>query len=272
MAVVAAYKKLRVMDFLAVSILKKCSCFRVVSSALVFITSFASMIITNDVALITFVPLSIIVAKKADINPIKIIVLQTLAANLGSCFTPIENPQNLYIYSYYKIPAVTFFSVTGIIIAVSVVFIGLIVLFMKNKKINIEFNIIKPESMRDIYAFTILFIAIILSVFNIIDYKTMFIITVLTVFIIDKKLFSDIDYSLLITFIGFFIFIGNISSSHQIRHFINSLLGNPENTYFISILSSQFISNVPATMLLSGFTEHYRELLLGVNIGVWEPL
>ena len=115
--------------------------------------------------------------------------------------------------------------------------------------------------------FSILFIVILLSVFHIVDYKLTFIITIITVLLLNKSLFKEVDYSLLITFIGFFIFVGNISTLEVVRNFMEGVLNSKESTYLSGILASQVISNVPATMLLSGFTSNFRELLLGVNIG-----
>ena len=118
-----------------------------------------------------------------------------------------------------------------------------------------------------IYIFSGLFLIILLSVFHLIDYKLTFIITILTVLVLNKSLFSQVDFSLLITFIGFFIFVGNISTLDSVKIFMENILGSGKSTFITSVLSSQVISNVPATMLLSGFTTHVKSLLLGVNIG-----
>lgn len=267
MIVVSAYRKLSVMDSIAVSILKKCNNSSTLSFALVFITFFSSMIITNDVALITFVPLSLITLEKAGINPIKTVVLQTIAANLGSCFTPIGNPQNLYIYSFYSVPSAEFFRITGVIILISAIILAVVTLISDRNNLTVDIKPIYPSSKTDTIVFSALFIIILLSVFNVIDYKIVLLITILTVFIVDRSLFMKVDYALLITFIGFFIFIGNISAVPAVRNFMSSLLRTPESTFFTSIAMSQIISNVPATVLLSGFTDHFKELLLGVNIG-----
>ena len=227
MVVVTAFKELKVLDSIAIGLLKKCNTYTSISLALVFITFISSMIVTNDVALITFVPLSIVIARKANINVLKIVVFQTLAANLGSSFTPMGNPQNLFIYSFYNLSPIDFFKITLPIVILAVLFLVLLV----------------------------------------IDYKVTFLITIVMVLILNKKLFSQVDYSLLITFIGFFIFVGNISTMDVVKNFMEGILNSPKSTFLASVLSSQVISNVPATMLLSGFTNHFKELLLGVNIG-----
>lgn len=267
MVVVAAFKELKVLDSIAISLLRKCSTYTSISFALVFITFLASMIVTNDVALITFVPLSIVVAKKSDINVLKIVILQTLAANLGSSFTPMGNPQNLFIYSFYNLDPSDFFKITAPLVILSVLFLSVIILKSKKIKLDLHLEDIEIKNKKDVIFFSILFAIILLSVFHIVDYRLAFIITILTVLILNKKLLTQIDYSLLITFIGFFIFIGNISTMDSIRSLMMGILNSPQSTFITSILSSQVISNVPATMLLSGFTNNFKELLLGVNIG-----
>lgn len=267
MVVVAAFKELKVLDSIAIGLLKKCNTYTSISLALVFITFVSSMIVTNDVALITFVPLSMVVARKANINVLKIVIFQTLAANLGSSFTPMGNPQNLFIYSFYNLSPIDFFKITLPVVILAILF--LVLLIFKDKKMNLTLDLeeIKIDNKRDVYLFSILFLIILLSVFHVIDYRVTFLITIVMVLILNKKLFSQVDYSLLITFIGFFIFVGNISTMDVVKSFMEGILGNPKSTFLSSVISSQVISNVPATMLLSGFTTHFKELLLGVNIG-----
>ena len=267
MVVVAAFKELKVLDSIAIGLLKKCNTYTSISLALVFITFISSMIVTNDVALITFVPLSIVIARKANINVLKIVIFQTLAANLGSSFTPMGNPQNLFIYSFYNLSPIDFFKITLPIVILAVLF--LVLLVFKDKKMNLSLDLedVKIDNKRDVYLFGGLFLIILLSVFHVIDYKVSFLITIVMVLILNKKLFSQVDYSLLITFIGFFIFVGNISTMDVLKNFMEGILNSPKSTFLASVLSSQVISNVPATMLLSGFTDHFKELLLGVNIG-----
>ena len=246
MVVVAAFKELKVLDSIAIGLLKKCNTYTSISLALVFITFISSMIVTNDVALITFVPLSIVIARKANINVLKIVIFQTLAANLGSSFTPMGNPQNLFIYSFYNLSPIDFFKITLPIVILAVLF--LVLLVFKDKKMNLSLDLedVKIDNKRDVYLFGGLFLIILLSVFHVIDYKVTFLITIV---------------------IGFFIFVGNISTMDVVKNFMEGILNSPKSTFLASVLSSQVISNVPATMLLSGFTDHFKELLLGVNIG-----
>lgn len=267
MIVVAAFNELNVLDSIAVKLLEKCKSYTSISIALVFITFISAMIVTNDVALLTFVPLSIVISKKTNLDVLKIVVLQTLAANLGSSFTPMGNPQNLFMYSFYNLTPVDFFNITAPVLALSTVF--LLILIIKDKRGDLRINLDKVQvgNRSHIIIFSILFFIILLSVFHIINYKFTFLLTVIVVILVNNKLFSKVDYSLLITFIGFFIFVGNISTLDSLKSFMEGMLSSGKSTFISSILSSQIISNVPATMLLSGFTNHFKELLLGVNIG-----
>ena len=267
MIVIAAFKELNIMNYIASIFIKKCSSYKSLFIALISMCFFSSMIVTNDVSLITFVPLTLIICSSININPIKVIVFETIASNLGSSLTPMGNPQNLFLYSYFNISPIEFFKITLPLTLISLILLLIFTLKGKNYRLNVEISktVIKNKKLSII--FFLLFVIILLSVFHIINYKIVFIITIITTIIFDKKLLIKIDYSLLITFIGFFIFIGNISSIESIRIFISNILNNDLNTYIGGIISSQFISNVPATMLLSGFTDYYKELLLSVNIG-----
>lgn len=267
MIVIAAFKELNIMNYIASIFIKKCSSYKSLFIALISMCFFSSMIVTNDVSLITFVPLTLIICSSININPIKVIVFETIASNLGSSLTPMGNPQNLFLYSYFNISPIEFFKITLPLILISLILLLTFILKEKNYKLNVEISKTAINNKKLSIIFFLLFIIILLSVFHIINYKIVFIITIITTIIFDKKLLIKIDYSLLITFIGFFIFIGNISSIETIRIFISDILNNELNTYIGGIISSQFISNVPATMLLSGFTDYYKELLLSVNIG-----
>lgn len=210
MIVIAAFKELKVLDNIAVNLLKKCNTYTSISLALVFITFVSSMIVTNDVALITFVPLSIVVGRKANINVLKVVILQTLAANLGSSFTPMGNPQNLFIYSFYNLSPMDFFKITLPVVVLSILFLVFLIFKGKKMDLSLDLEAVEINNKRDVYLFSLLFLIILLSVFHVIDYRFTFLITIITVLILNKNLFSQVDYSLLVTFVGFFIFVGNM--------------------------------------------------------------
>lgn len=268
MIIVAAFKELKILDYFAAVLVENCTSIRKISFALIAITFLGAMIVTNDVALITFIPITLIVGRKLKMDVMKIVILQTIGANLGSALTPMGNPQNLFIYSFYNIEPVEFLKITLPFTLISCILISCVILFGKNKKIdiiNLEKENIKSKNKTIIYS--ILLLIVLGSVFKIVDYRLAFVITLVGIFILDKELFKKVDYSLLLTFAGFFIFIGNISNMSYIKEALSRLLEAPQSTYYGGLIGSQFISNVPATMLLSGFTENYKELLLGVNVG-----
>ncbi|KDR96539.1 Na+/H+ antiporter NhaD [Peptoclostridium litorale DSM 5388] len=268
MAIVAALKKFKALDWAAIFLIGRCKSSRGVFIALLSITFFSSMLITNDVALITFVPISLIIGKKANINTLSLVIYQTLAANLGSALTPMGNPQNLYMYSFYNVGSAEFFMMTAPIAMLSVAFLAGIV-FVKCEKEALRLGIsqVDVSDKKPVYWLCAAFAAVILSVFHVIDYRVALIVTLLTILAIDKRLLLQVDYSLLLTFVAFFVFVGNLSSGYAARSFLSESLRGHGRTYFCAILASQLISNVPASILISRFTDNYKELILGVNIG-----
>ncbi|WP_139903927.1 SLC13 family permease [Clostridium thermarum] len=265
--VVSAFQQLKLLDKIAVAILKKCSNRRTVAYVLTAVTFAASMLLTNDVALITLVPLTIIIGKRSDINPLEIIVVQTLAANLGSSLTPIGNPQNLFIYSCFNVDTLEFLKAGALVAGIGIIALVVINFFMKKDKLRYNLEEIEIKDKKKLCLFIALFICIFLSVFRIIDYRIMLIITILVTLLADRSLFVKVDYYLLLTFVTFFIIVGNISSIEPIRHAAERLLSGDSASYLSSIIISQFISNVPAAVLLSGFTSSWRPIMLGVNVG-----
>lgn len=267
MIVAKAFEELKILDKAAVLILDKCENSRIVSLVLILLTFFSSMFITNDVSLITFVPLTLIVERKSGIKSMEIVILQTIAANIGSSLTPMGNPQNLYIFSYYNLTTLQFFSTISIFSASGLLFLMLLNKNKKNEKLKLSLNPVEIGSIKEICIWASLFILIILSVFGIISYKIAFLITAAVTLFINKKIFLKVDYMLLITFVCFFVFIGNISKVSFINSCLSHILNSKNATYFGSIIMSQIISNVPCAVLLSKFTHNWKELLLGVDIG-----
>lgn len=267
MAVIAGFEKLKVLDIIAINILKKFSKARDISLALILITFFASMLITNDVALITFVPITIIIGKKSGFDPIRIIILQTLAANIGSSLTPMGNPQNLFIYNYFNIGVREFFSVTAIFVILGLLWLIALNLRVPEDELEFHLDLIQLKNRKVIIVYAVLFILVILSIIRVMDYRLTFVITLIVVLLIDKEIIKNIDYFLLATFVCFFIAIGNLSNSDIINRYIMVLLNGKYRTYYAAVGMSQVISNVPAAILLSGFTGMWKSILLGVNIG-----
>ncbi|MFU0825473.1 SLC13 family permease [Clostridium sp.] len=206
MLIVKAFEELKIMDKLAVEILSKYKNSRMVSLILISLTFISSMFVTNDVALITFVPLTLIIGKKTKIEVIDIIIFQTLAANIGSSLTPMGNPQNLFLFSYYKLKAGAFFKITAPLVAIGAIWLFLINLRNKNISLDFQLNHIPIKDKKRAVIYGVLFFIIIMSVFNVIDYKLVSALTIIVVFFLDRELIMKVDYFLLITFIGFFLF------------------------------------------------------------------
>lgn len=268
MIVVSGFKKVQVFEAAATFVVNKSSNLRQLSFGIIALTYILAMFMTNDVALITLVPFALIVLDKVNGNDysIVVVVLQTIAANIGSSLTPIGNPQNLYIYSKYGIPLHEFLIILLPIVLVGGVLLSLSVLFIEKRGITTseEQSEIKINKNGALIYF-LLFILSILGVFRVAPIIPVTIILALCVLIFDRRLFLEVDYSLLVTFVGFFIFVGNLSEMEVVKHYLSGILA--KGALMISVLSSQIISNVPAAVLLSGFTSDYKELLLGVNVG-----
>ena len=195
-----------------------------------------------------------------------VIVLQTIAANLGSMATQIGNPQNLYLYYYYDISLNEF-----VFTVFPIVFVSLILLYLSSfivKSEKIKFSLEQNTGIKNykiLKLCCVLFICCILTIFNLLDYRVLTVIVLGGVLIFCKQLIHKVDYSLLLTFVCFFIFSGNLGNIEAVHNFLSALLA--KYTLITSLISSQIISNVPTAVLMSGFTNNWKELLLGVDIG-----
>lgn len=283
MVVMAGLQELGFFEKVAKTILKKVRGYRglcFVSMALCF---FSSMFITNDVALITFVPLTILLMKMAGLEDkmTTVIVLQTVAANLGSMLTPIGNPQNLYLYAVSGMSLVEFLRTMGPMTIVSFVLLTVACLVQKKGEmaeiVGLEQTEEKEEEkntgvfLQDTKVkstfifFVILFVVSLLSVLRVVHFMFPLVLAIVGTFIVRRHILKQVDYNLLLTFVCFFVFIGNVGRIETVRAWLENLIGGRE--LILGFLSSQVISNVPACMLLSGFTENWNELLMGVNVG-----
>ncbi|MHC1691706.1 MAG: SLC13 family permease [Sphaerochaetaceae bacterium] len=266
MVVVAGFRKVHLFDRMAFFLLRRVHSLRQVSGVLVGITFFTSMWITNDVSLLTFVPFTLVVFTLCgDRKPILLtVVLQTVAANIGSSLTPVGNPQNLYIYSFYGMGGGEFFT-TMLPLVVSGAF--LLVVFLWGVRggsgmVSVPLEQPEPVERALLVRYLILFIIAIASVFNLVPWYLAVVVIALAA---QKTLLKQVDYSLLLTFVGFFIFVGNMGAIEPVKRFLERLLEG--RVFLTSLFASQIISNVPATLLLAPFTDGSRQLLLGVNAG-----
>lgn len=241
--------------------------------SLVMLCFFLSMIITNDVCLITFVPFTIYIfyEKEDKRNLIYILVLETVAANLGSMLTPIGNPQNLYLYNLSGMSIGEFIRLMLPYSAASFFIIGALCIFIKKESIKNEGITISARSHLKVKSWpvTILYLMLLavagLVILRMIEWYILVIATLVAFALLNRKAILKIDYGLLFTFIGFFIFVGNMGNIHMVEGVINGLVDGHEMA--AGILASQVISNVPAALLLSGFTSKISVLIKAVNIG-----
>lgn len=268
MVIVAGLKDIGLFNVLAEKMTTGSNNTRGLFLSLILICFFSSMLITNDVALITFVPFTILVLTITGQTEkmIFVIVMQTVASNLGSMLTPVGNPQNLYLFSYYDISILDFFKITIPVTIIGFIIIFIISVYGKHEQIFVQFKLKENISSKiKLYVYLFLFSLSLLSVFRLVDYKYMLLIVILSVLFLDNTMFKKVDYSLLVTFVAFFIFTGNIENIEPIKIYLSELINNHE--MFYSIVISQVISNVPAAVLLSNFTENYKALIVGTNIG-----
>ena len=247
MTVVAGFSQQGMFGIIAKSMINRMGSLRAVTIVLIFMCFFFSMFITNDVSLITFVPMTLTVLGMAGEEVltrwmVPVITLQTIAANLGSMLTPIGNPQNLYLYGLAGISAGRFvLLMLPYTVASAVLLVICVIVCMKGKNRSL------------------------LTVARIVPYWVTFAVVLVVVLICQRRLLLQVDYSLIFTFVGFFVFIGNMGRIEGFRTFVESVLGGHE--MITSVLASQVISNVPAAVLLSGFTDKYTDLIVGTNLG-----
>lgn len=269
MAVMGGLQALGIFEKLSYSLLKYVKTTRSLTLLLVSLCFFLAMLITNDVALITFVPFTILILEKVDKTNllIPVIVLETIAANLGSMLTPVGNPQNLYLYGLSGLSITEFLVHMAPATILSYVLLLICIFLQKKENIRLahenETTIPKNPALTAYYF--VLFALCLLTVAYLIPYPVLLLVSIPVLLIWDRTTLKNVDYSLLLTFISFFVFIGNMQRIPSVANMISSLVEGRE--LIVAFFASQVISNVPAAMLLSGFTNNYKDLLLGANIG-----
>lgn len=266
LAVVCALRNIRFFYMLAKKIVERFKTARMSILALVYITFIGSMLIANDMALLTFLPLGyfVLTTTKKEKYMAFTFIMQNIAANLGGMLTPFGNPQNLYLYTKFNIPNLEFIGIMAPPFALSVLLITVCCLFVKPEPLEISDEEIKlPIGKTSLYI--ALFILATAIVFRTVPYWIGLIVIPPVLFFVDRNALKKVDYSLLFTFVFFFIFAGNMARIEAVRAVFSGLL--EKSALLFSVLSCQLISNVPSAILLSQFTDNYRDLLVGVNIG-----
>jgi len=272
MGAVAGFNKCGIFQRLSDLIVKKCKSIRMIAFLLINICFFSSMFITNDVALLTFVPVTVLlfegVKYKNRFPLIFTVVLETVAANLGSMLLPTGNPQNIYLCSYFGILPFTLIKTLFPFGVLSYILLSISVLFLPKTEISSVNNSGKNSndfSWITVIFCTAIFVISLLTVSGIINEYICLIVSLILILASGTEIFGKIDYSLIFTFVFFFVFVGNLGNIATVRDFLSNIINGKE--IIISVLSSQIFSNVPAAILLSGFTDKAEFLLIGTNIG-----
>ncbi|MBQ7788694.1 MAG: citrate transporter [Clostridia bacterium] len=267
LAVVCALKNVNFFYMLANKIVSVFKTTKSAILALVYITFIGSMLIANDMALLTFLPLGYLVLTTTGKEKYMAFtfIMQNIAANLGGMLTPFGNPQNLYLYSKFGIGDLEFISIMALPFIISIALItACCLVFVKNEELTISSAKIEVNKKRTAI-YLLLFALSIVIVFRFIPYYIGPIVIVPLLLFLDRDALKKVDYPLLLTFVFFFIFAGNMARIDAVRELFSMLLD--KNTLVFSVLSCQIISNVPSSILLSQFTTNYKDLLIGVNIG-----
>lgn len=272
MTVVAGLKGLGVFAVLAQKLLSRVKTVRVLVTALVLMCFFFSMVITNDVALITFVPFTFellsLAGEKAEREwLVSAVAMQTAAANLGSMLTPLGNPQNLYLYGAAGMSAG---ELIVLMLPYSALSLAMIMLWIALRRgggsISVSFAEKKEVTgKRRLVMYLALFAVCLLAVLRVIPWQAAAAAVAVCVLAADRGVLRSVDWGLLATFVGFFVFVGNMGRIPAIRQFLESAVSGSE--VLTAAASSQIISNVPAALLLSGFTQNTRALIIGTDLG-----
>lgn len=267
LAVVAAFKNIRFFEWLADVIVRRFKNMRNIVLALVFVTYFGSMIMANDMALITFLPLGYFVLESCGNRKLTAFtfIMQNIAANLGGMLTPFGNPQNLYLYSFYSIGAGEFFRIMALPFAVAFVLILGVCLFVKPQGAQVLSRPHKAPPVWRSVVYAALFALSVLIVFDVFPYYWGLLAVAVCLLVLDFRAVLRVDYGLLLTFCAFFVFSGNMARIPAVRDFLGGLIALDPLAF--GVLSCQVISNVPSAVLLSRFTSDYASLLVAVNIG-----
>ena len=267
LAVVCALKNIHFFTVLARKIVQCTGNLRMAALALVWVTFIGSMLISNDMALLTFLPLGFFVLSYTGMQKYMafVFIMQNIAANLGGMLTPFGNPQNLYLYSFFNIPTGEFMGIMAIPFAAAIALITICCLFLPRTKLDMPTESEQKLPVARTVIYLVLFALALVVVFRIVPYWLGLIVITAALLLMDRKALMQVDYGLLATFVCFFIFAGNMARIPAVSTLLGSLL--EKNTLIFSVLSCQVISNVPSAILLSQFTADYPALLLGVNIG-----
>lgn len=267
MAVICAIESTHVLEVASRMMVIKLKNTRMLAMGLVFLTFVSSMFIANDMALLSFLPLSavVLISTKQEKKAMYIFILQNIGANMGGMLTPFGNPQNIYLYNYYNIPNGKFLMIMLPAFLCSILLLIMACMFVKKEPLVIHTEQEATLDAKRLVIYSIAFIIAVLMVLKLVNYYVGTIVACLILIIFDRKSFLGVDYMLLLTFCAFFIFTGNLSRVPAVSGFLEKIIQGKE--LIVALLSTQVICNVPTAILLSKFTSQYAPILIAVNIG-----
>jgi len=264
--IVAGLENIDFFQKVARLLVKKFKTVRSIILALIFITYISALVNANDMALLTFLPLSYLVLKYT--NQTKYLaftfIMQNIASNLGGMISPIGNPQNIYLFTFYDIGLLEFFKIMAIPTLVALILIIVTCLFIKKEKVEYHDDYDHKINYPKLIIYAILFVCTFLVVCNVLPYYIVLPVLLITMVICDYKSFTKVDYTIPLTFCAFFIFSGNMARIPVISNLMTETANS--HTFLCAYLSCQLISNVPTSILLSHFTSNYPALLVSVNV------
>lgn len=271
MIAVAGLNETHLFDYIATRLVIQFKTIKWISLVLVLSTFFLAMFLTNDAVLLTLIPFTLFIMKhtKQEKYTLMTIILQTIAANLGSALTPMGDPQNIYLFAFYEIPFKTFLSITAPITLMGFVLITSTSL-IKIPNEPVTLNLQAPEvNWKRVGLYSLFLLNALFVVLRIVPEWYTIYVTLILGLVYGRHLFKRIDYGLLLTFVAFFIITGNLGQMESVFDLFDRFLDTPHTIYFTALGTSQMISNVPAAVLLSTFTKpiYYPALLMGVNVG-----
>ena len=276
MSVMAGLRRQGVFDRLGRALLARTRNTLQLVLVLVGLCFFGSMLITNDVSLLTFIPFTFVVLNRLGSDAhrsllIPVVCMQTIAANLGSMLTPIGNPQNLYLYgkSGMSMGAFVRLMLPYTLVSLVLLLVWAAITCRKSSVVlsagSLSAQPDAPHNRNVILLDLILFAVCLLSVIRVLPYGVAFAAVLVCTLCADRGTLRAVDYSLLLTFVAFFIFIGNLGRIPAFSGWLQELLTGRE--VLVAVLASQITSNVPAALLLSGFTAKTESLIIGTNLG-----
>ncbi|KRM54518.1 SLC13 family permease [Lacticaseibacillus sharpeae] len=267
MTTIQIFDYLHVLDFIAYKITARAHTARQLTALFVALSFISAMFLTNDMAVLTFIPLYLRIARHRKLPEILPVTAITIAANQGSAMTPFGNTHNIFLMAKFHIPIAQFGEWVVPMISVAIVFLAILIMFVPKIEIpNVPVKDIRTNP-RLITLTCIVALLVFSSIFDIIPAWVAAVVAIAVAILINYKIMGQVDYAIVLTFAGFFVIISNINQIPAVAKLVSSVVGGPVSVYLTSILTSQFISNVPSTVLIANFTHHLDALFFGSNIG-----